>query len=486
MTDLIITQQALDNRQIRLNVVVPDDRTEKVLREAARRLAKNYRFPGFRPGKAPYQIIAQRVGRAALLEEALQEIGPLVYLEAVEAAGLEPYGPATLTEVVPEPLMLTYEVPLAPVANLGDYRSLRVDAPTLDEAEIEKHVQDDLSRMVAGDDTYWAPVERPTEYGDLITIGLELMVDGEVVLENQDWDFSPSATTYTLLPEFDAAFIGMRSGESKSFVAVFPDTNDNSWPGKEGHFNVTVKAIKGKVEASYDDAFAVKHGFENTEDMFQKLRAHASAHLQVSANASYRQKVIEQLIASAELSYPPAAIERQTEVLMAEQENYFKAYGFESTAEVLRLQDRTEDEYRQELRPDAEVRLRRDLALEAIADAERFPVSAYEMDKLLLDSLGDQRQQLAEMRKALATNEDYRAWLTTRIRHRKAHELIIAIARGEQVPAPGQHAAAEAPPAVATESERPKARVIEPAAETEAASQPDGAPDATVTPSHDD
>ncbi|MBX7234377.1 MAG: trigger factor [Caldilineales bacterium] len=482
MTDLIITQQALDNRQMSLTVTVPNDRTELALRDAARRLGKNYRFPGFRPGKAPYHVIAQRVGRAALIEEAMSEIGSDLFEEALATTGLEPYAPGHLTDLTLDPLTLTFAVPLAPIADPGDYRSLRLDIPPLDEAEVEEHIQADLSQMGRGQ-TLWAPVDRPIQYGDLATINLKLTVEDEVVLEQEDWDFSPSETDYTLLPAFDAAFIGMSSGESKSFSASFPAESDSAWAGKEGQFEITVTAIKSKGEPAYDDAFAIAHGFENAAVMFQKLRDHATAHVQAEADDAYRRRAIETLLEEAELHYPPAAIDNMVNLLVAEQESVFRGYGFESTAEVLRLQKRSEEDYLEELRPQAERRLRHELLLNAIAEREQFPVSDYELDNLLVENLERDADELAKMRHEVATNLNYRLWLTGRIQRHKAVDLVVAIARGEDVPAPGQHLAEEAPPVEEEEPEVMADDESEPEAEIEAASQPAGETDATVDPS---
>lgn len=503
MTDLTITQQALDDRQVRLTVTVPADRTEQAMREAARRLAKNYRFPGFRPGKAPYHIVVQRIGRAALLEEAIEEMGNSIYQEALATTGLEPFAPGSLTNVTPDPVTLTFDVPLPPIADPGDYRSLRLDVPPVDEAEIEEHLQADLSQMDRGRTT-WTPVDRPIQYGDLVTISLKLTVDGEVALENEDWDFSPDAEDFTLVREFDDAFIGMSSGESKSFAAVFPEDGDSQWAGKEGQFEVAVKAVQGKAEPSYDDAFAVEHGFESAEDMFQKLREHAASHVEENAKSKYYGQVMDALLEGAALSYPPAAVDNKVDLLMAEQEAVFRAYGFESMEEVLRLQNRTEEDFRADLRPEAERRLRRDLVLDAIVGREHFPVSDYELDQWLVSNLSADPNRLAEMQQTLATNLAYRDWLASRIQRHKAEELIQAIARGEEVPAPGQHQAEEAPPVApepepAAEAAAPEAEAApiaetpdeagpeavasaEEPAEIEAASQPAEETETTVVP----
>ncbi len=472
MTDLTITQQALEDQQVLLTVEVPEARVESAMRAAAQRLGKQYRFPGFRPGKAPYHVIVQRIGREALLEEVAEMLRNEVYSEAIESAGITPYAPGSLRDLSFDPLVYQIEVPLPPKVELGDYRSIRIVKEPVDMEAVEAGVQQQLENMASQRAT-WETVDRPIQYDDLVTVNLKLTVDGEVVLENDDWDFAPDEKEYTMAPEFDAAFIGMKAGETKTFAAMFPEDSDSAWKGHEGLFEVEVKAVKGKMPPELNDEFATKAGeFESLEAMKENIREHLLGHALEDADVDYTNKVLDAVESQTTLVYAPAAVDRAVNVIASEQESLYQAYGFKDLAEVLKLQGRTAAQFREDLLPDAEKRLRRELTLNAVADAEAFPISDYEIDQYLVENFGGDLAGLERMRGQVATDPGLRDYMENRIRQRKARLLLVAIAKGEEVPASGQHVAAQAPAPVET--------IAAETVESEAASQPEAVTEATL------
>ena len=445
MTNLNITQQSLENRQVLLTVEVPDTRLEEAMRKTVRKLGKDIRIPGFRPGKAPYHIVVQRLGRERLVADVAEEMIDGIYEEALQSTGLQPSGPGNLTEITLEPLVYRFEVPLPPEVDPGDYRALRLPYEEPSDEVIASQAQAEIESMRAGQASL-TEVERPIQYGDLVTISLKVTVDGEVALENDDWDVMPDEEHYTLAPEFDAAFIGMTAGESKSFDATFPVDGDSQWAGQQGHFEFDVIAVKGETLPELGDAFAALVGdHENYEDLYQEVYGHIAGHVYEDAKQAYEKEVMARLQEQATLRYPPAEIERMVDRIATEQESIFKSYGFESREEFLRLQGQTEEHYRADLRDEAEKRLRRELLLDAIVQKERIPVSDYERSDYLTNAVGDDEDTLPRLLDLLKTSESYRDYITAFLARRKAHELLIALARSEDVPGLGEHVAAEAP-----------------------------------------
>lgn len=445
-TDLKITQQELDNQQILLTIEVPQEQVEKELRTTARRMSNSFRFHGFRPGKAPYHVVVQRLGREALLDEVAEKLSDQIFIQALERAGLKPYAQPVLREITYDPLTYVIEIPMAPDVDPGDYRSIRIPAEEVDEAELDRRVQAEIDHILE-EHTTWVPVERPVQYGDLVTISIRVTVDEEVVLENDDWDIVPDEEEYTLAPEFDAAFIGMEVGESKSFSAHFPEEGGSAWAGQEGHFEVEVKGIKAEEAPVLDDELAAEvSNFETAEEWRQDVREHMRSHLEEEAERRFEEKLEEALLAQATLSYPPAAVDREINMREAEQENVLKAYGFDDLEEYLDITGRTREEFREELRPGAERRLKRNLIFEAIAEAEQFPASDYEQRQYLSDILEPGDPELDHYLDVLERDEDYRQFIRGILLRRKAHDFMLAVARGEEVPAPGEHVADEAPP----------------------------------------
>src|SRR3954467_3145132 len=159
-----VSTEPMEQRQMALRVKVDQDRVDQELHKAARKLAGKYRIPGFRQGKAPYNILVQYVGLPNLFQEFLEPLGQEIYPKALEEAKLEPYAPGVLDVESLEPLTYKFVVPLEPEINLGDYRSLRVeDAPAeVTDEEVEARLEEYRNEFSTSGE-----VNRPSQYGDL-------------------------------------------------------------------------------------------------------------------------------------------------------------------------------------------------------------------------------------------------------------------------------------------------------------------------------
>ena len=165
---LNVKTQDLENRQVEMTVEVPEDRFRAAMQAAARRLAKDVKIPGFRPGKAPYEVILNKVGHEAIFEEALDGLGQEMYREAIKESDLNPYAPGTLEEIVSQdPLVLRFTVPLEPNVELGDYQKVRVpfETPEVSDEEFEKVLEEiRQSRALI------EPADRPAQMSDVVII----------------------------------------------------------------------------------------------------------------------------------------------------------------------------------------------------------------------------------------------------------------------------------------------------------------------------
>lgn len=454
MTDLSITQQAIEDRQMLLTVQVPQARVDAAVRKEVARVAKNYRIPGFRPGKAPFDVVLRMVGRENIMAEVVEALGEGIYTEAVQAAELEPFGMGAIRDVKFDPLVFEIVVPLAPEVNIGDYRSLRVPYLPPSEEDIEAHVESDLLEMRERQRT-WTPVERPVAYGDLITVSVKGMAGDEIIIDNDDWDLTPDADDPTLTAEFDGAFIGMAAGEEKTFEISFPADGNSPWAGKTAVFQTAVKAVKSQELPELDDEFAQAAGRDSIAEMRAEIAEHARETVEGHADDVHAEKVYETLLAQSTIVFPPGALEDEIDLMAEEEERMLRIYGIKSHSEVLKIRGITEEEYRQTMREPATDRLRSKLALNAIARAEQLQASDYELDQYLVEGLASQPETLERMRKQLVESPLYRAFITEQILRRKAGKLLMAIARGEEIPAPGEHPVAEPPAEDSDESEAP-------------------------------
>ena len=465
MSELNITQQILeDTNELLLRVEVPQDRVDAELRKLAKKLGRRIRIPGFRPGKAPVNLIIARLGREYLLEELAESMVEDIFKEALDTLDEDELVPgAVLKNIELEPLAYEFVVPLKPKADPGDYRSIRVPLEPVDEAKVLELVDKEVHHLLESN-RVWNPVERPVEYGDLVTVSIKMTVDGETEIDQDEWEFIPDADVPMLSPEFDAAIVGMTPGEKKTFTIDFPEDSDSPWAGKTAEFEVEVKGIKTEeLPELTDELVAENTEFETAEAFKKAVESGVRAYLESEAKQKFDAELFEKLREGATIRYAPATLAREVELLKQEREDIYKAYGFESTQQLLDLQGKSMEEYQKELEPDARARLEERLLLDAVAEREQFEVSPYELEQYIRDAgLDDAKTE--ELLQALETEEDYREFIRGFVLRRKAFELLEAIAKGKEVPAPGEHPVKEAP------------------AETEASDEPETPAEAEALP----
>lgn len=438
MTLTIHTEE--DNqRQLQLTVEVSEERVEKAMRETARKLARDVRIPGFRPGKAPYHVMVSRVGREALRGEAVEEMVPQIFDEALTQEGVEQvYGQPRLEDMTLEPLVLKFTVPLSPHVQLGDYRALRQE---LEPIEITEAAVDEALEHVRTHHAVVEPVDRPAEPGDLVTVGgigqLIHWDEGEEAEETADVAAEPDATDATVGDETDVAesepevvsgadegtehdddddyheeedkddiifehesiellldseklfpgtpfvehIVGMPVGEEKSFDITFPeDYVDEELAGQEATFDITLLEVKRRDLPPLDDDLAKLEGnYETLDELRQNIHDRLAEEARSRQREEMLETVIDDLLAGATLVYPPAAVEMELDEMMETFKNQVTRSGWQ-WEDYLRLQNETEASVRDNFRETAIKRLERNLVLRQFILDEKLTVEADDVD----------------------------------------------------------------------------------------------------------
>ena len=430
---LTVSQETLENRQVALTVAVAPARVEQAMRRAARKLAQRGRIPGFRPGKAPYEVVVRMYGREVVLEEAAEELGPEVFREALAQAGLEPFAPPTLSEVKTEPMTFKFIVPLRPLVELGDYKSLRVswEEPVIGEDKVLEELEA-LRRQMGR----WQTVERAADYGDLVTLDIVAKVGEETLLDQREWDHILNNAEGGFIPGFDAAFVGKAAGDEWDFALKYPDDSPSRWKGQTAHFHVKVLAVKARSLPELDDAFAQKVGaYKDLAELKQKVREGLEREAKARAEADYTEKALNKLLEGARVEFPPSLLDEEVDRLLNDADRRLRERG-SSLQAYLQLNKKTEAEYREEVRPQAERRVRRGLALGRWADLEGIAVADDEVTARIEEyARGLSEEAAAGLRELMATDE-YRRLVRNDLLTERALERLRAIARGEVEPAP--------------------------------------------------
>ncbi len=448
MSIKVITEPK-EHRQLGLIIEVPNERFEKEMQKAARKAATQYKIPGFRKGKAPYNIILRHFGVGALAEEFVDDLGQEMYKAAIEQEGIEPYGVGSMNNIEMDPLRYHVTVPLRPEVKLGDYRSLRVaETPVaVDENEVQARIDQILEREAG-----YGDVQRPSQYGDLMNVDVKAVVldaDGNetetVVLDETDWDITPDAENPLEPAGFDAALLGIIPGDEKTFEIDWPEDSTSMYAGQRVRFHVVLHSNQAFVKPELTDEIAQSVGplFESAEDLIKSIRENLQEERSQEADNAFLNSILDQLVEMSEVDYPPAAVEMQIDQMLQTMDYRFRQMGLQGLDNFLEMTKQTVAEYRETQREEAEKVLRHNLVLSEIALAEKVGATNEEIEEqigqifgeLAEDATDDQivaRQRLVEIMKEGANRLSIIDQLITN----KAFALVKAIARGEEIPEP--------------------------------------------------
>jgi trigger factor len=434
---LKVTTEPLEQRQLRLAIEVGEDRTQKAMRRAARRISRQVNIPGFRKGKAPYELIVQRFGEETVRKEAAEDVVEAVYREAVEQEAIKPYAQGKLEEVEFDPLSFTFTIPLLPAIDLGDYRDYRLEARQVEvsEKEIAQALEEIQEQNAILD-----PVERPAAVDDGATINLvgRTMAGAEFLRQDELRVLLEGGSTEPA-PGFVEAVVGMEAGEERTFTLTLPeDFPREDLKNQEVEFTVQMLEVYESTLPGLDDDLARTVGnFES----FQELEEHVEEQLrqaaQRQADEAYRAQVLEALLEEAQVEYPPTMLEEELDRAVKEYEQAVKREARLSLDDYLRFQNRTVEELRDEMRTRAEARLKRALVLGEVVRQERLEVEEGEISARIEEVSASWGVRADEIRTSLGS-ESGREAMRGRLLADQAVGRLVAIARGEapELPSP--------------------------------------------------
>ena len=431
------TVTELPESRVRIDVAVEPEALAKRVDRAAKSLAGEVRMPGFRKGKVPPQLVIQRVGREAVVEQALRDSLPEWYEQALLDSGVNPIGDPKLdVSDMPaegEPLAFTIEVGVRPKAELGEYRGLEVGKATIEVPE--DAIEAELDRLREGFASL-APVERAAAQGDSVVIDFSGTIDGEPFEGSESRDFLIEIGAEGLLPEFDAELTGAGPGDERTIAVTFPDDHrPEELAGKTATFAVTVKEVREKTLPELDDEFASEASeFETVQELRDAIRSRLAEGLEQRAEAEFREAAVDAVAADARLEIPHDLIHARAHEMWDRIERQLAARGIDPGA-YAQIQGKDRHDLIDDAEEDAERALRREAVLSAVADAEGIEPT----DDDLLEAIGpgegknSPKKLLARLR---GTGRD--AFLRDEIRMRKAAEVIAESAK----PIPMERAAA--------------------------------------------
>jgi trigger factor len=379
-TSVSTTVTELPESRVRVEAEIPACEVEKRVSAAARTLARNIRVPGFRAGKAPPPVVIKRIGREAVLDEAVRESLNQWYRAAIDDAHVVPVGEPDLDmgdlPKEGEPLRFSIEIGVRPKATLGDYKGLEVGkrAPTVPDSA----VQDELERLqerAAKLET----VERAAQRGDFVVMDFAGSVDGVPFAGGEGRDQMIELGSGRLVPGFEEQLEGASAGEERTVTITFPeDYQATDLAGRAAEFAVTVREVKAKQLPALDDDLAAEAGFDTLDELREDIRARLGENEAQRIEGEFREAALDSAVKAATVEIPDTLVEARARELWDSMLHSLAHQGIDRQT-YLRISERSEEETIEQAKPDAEQALRREAVLAAIAETESLDPSEDEM-----------------------------------------------------------------------------------------------------------
>jgi trigger factor len=380
------TLTELPDSRVRLDAEVPSEELESRLQRTATALGRELRIPGFRQGKVPGPMVIQRMGREAVLEQAVRDSLPEWYEEAILRSGVSTVGdPKLELEDLPAagaPLSFSIEVSVTPKAALGDYRGLEVGkrSPEVPDEAIDhelEHMRERFARVES--------VDRAVADGDIAVVDFVGRVDGEPFAGGEARDYMLEVGGGRLIEGFEEQVVGAKAGEQRTVEVDFPaDYHSEDLAGKHAAFDVEVKDVRQKELPALDDDFASEASEFDTLDELRADVRHKLEHAQEhSIEDEFREAAVDAAVAEAAVDLPDELVTARAEEMWERTERALRAQGIDPDT-YFTSSGKTREAVIEETKQDAARQLGRESVLEAVADAEGLEAG----DEDLLEALG--------------------------------------------------------------------------------------------------
>jgi trigger factor len=371
-----VTATPVAKSSIKLEVELPPERLTRAVDDAVRRLGRRTRVPGFRPGKAPRNMLERVLGPGVVLDEAVDHLVQDAYRQALIDKEILPLANADVNVEQAEegkPVRFTATVPVRPDVQLGDYMNFnfKPEIETIDNAKVDQVIEE-----LRDQNATLSPVEdRGARRGDYAVVAFEGTRDGQPFEGGSSERMPLILGDGRFVPGFEENVEGLRVGESKEFDVTFPeDYPADDMAGKVVHFNATLRELREKILPEADDTLAQSLGdYADMSALKEEIRQRLGRNALDKARHEFAEKIIEYAVANATLELPDVLVDQEVEVMHDEFRASLARQGITEEA-YLKVVEKTAEEVHADFRPRAEHRVKVLLVLSKVAIEEGIEV----------------------------------------------------------------------------------------------------------------
>ena len=409
----------LEKNTAKLTIEVPAEKFEEAVQHSYNKNKGKFNIPGFRKGKAPFNMIKKMYGVGVFYEDAVDEVIDASYPDAAKESGLEIVSrPAVSIEQIEEgkSFIYTAKVAVKPEVTLGQYKGVEVQKTKSDvtEEDIEteiKRAREKNSRLITVED-------RGIEDGDQVTIDFDGSVDGKRFEGGKAEDYPLTIGSHTFIDNFEEQLIGKKTGEECEVNVTFPaEYHVEELKNKPAVFKVKVKEIQRKELPEANDDFASEvSDFDTMEEYKKDLTEKLQAEKIEAAKTADEDKVVDKVIENATMEIPDQMVEEQVNGMVNDYARRLESQGI-SFKQYVEITGMTAEKIGEQMKPQAIKRIKTRLVLEAVVKAENIQADdaavEEQFDKMAADFKMDKEQikgmfgeeQMAQLKEDLAVQK---------------------------------------------------------------------------------
>ena len=398
----------LEHNMAKLTITVSAEEVEKALQAAYLKQRSKISLPGFRKGKVPRQLIEKMYGPEVFYDEAANHMISEAYGKAYDECELEIASQPTIDVVQLEKgkdFIFTAEVAVKPEVKLGEYKGLKVDKVST--RVMQKEVDEEIEKERERNARTVEVTDRAVQDKDIVTLDFEGFVDGVAFEGGKGENYPLTIGSGAFIPGFEEQLIGAEIDKETEVKVTFPEEYQaKELAGKEAVFKCTVHEIKAKELPELDDEFAseVSEEAETLEDYKAEVKAKIKERKENEGKEKKENQAVEQAVANAEIDLPAPMVDLQAKQMADDFARRIMQQGM-SVEQYFQFTGLNEEKMMEELKPQAEKRIRTRLVLEAIVAAENIEVSDERLDEELQKMADSYQMEVEKLKEFMGENE---------------------------------------------------------------------------------
>ena len=398
----------LEKNMVKLTIEVAEDKVAEALKAAYNKQKNKISIPGFRKGKVPMAMVEKMYGPEIFYEDAANIMMQEAYPAAIDESGVDIVSHPKIKKNQLEkgkPFIFTAEVAVKPEVKLGEYKGLKVDKYST--RVTQKEVDEEIEKVREQHARIVEVTDRAVADKDDVTLDFEGFVDGVAFEGGKGENYPLTIGSGSFIPGFEEQLIGAEIDKEVEVKVTFPeDYHSEDLKGKEAVFKCTVHAIRAKELPEVDDEFAsdVSEKAETLDAYRAEVKAQIKERKENEGKAKKEDQAVEQAVANAEIDLPEPMVDLQAKQMADDFARRIMQQGL-SVEQYFQFTGLSEEKMMEELKPQAEKRIRTRLVLEAIVAAENIEVSDERLDEELAKMAESYKMEVEKLKEFMGENE---------------------------------------------------------------------------------